>query len=126
MGSKGLLSHVLDDESLTRGLADPEARMLVEWLVAQVERLSAADLENSSAEDEARRLCRMGRSIGRFVCLWCHVGSRGAALQLASAERFHWPLPVRAVDPCELMESILNWEARSLGQVQDCAYRASW
>ena len=34
-----LLSHVLDDEALTRGLRDAEARVLIEWLVEEVERL---------------------------------------------------------------------------------------
>ena len=28
-----LLSRILDDEALTRGLGDAEARLLVEWLV---------------------------------------------------------------------------------------------
>ena len=31
MLTKPLLSHILDNDLLTRGLGDPEARMLVEW-----------------------------------------------------------------------------------------------
>ena len=40
MLAKRLLSHILDNEALTRGLGDPEARLLVEWLVEQAERLA--------------------------------------------------------------------------------------
>jgi hypothetical protein len=107
---KGLLSHVLDDEALTRGLMDEEARVLVEWLVDQAEQLEAEG-EADLAGEEMARLCRRGRAISRFVRLWCHANARGAALQLACTERFTWPLPNAPIDPCELMQSILAWES---------------
>ena len=113
MLSKPLLSPILDDETLTRGLGDPEARILVEWLVEQAERSArAAPVERARAE--VGRLCRRARSIGRFVHLWCQAGERGAACQLAAVERFTWPLPCTTLDPCELMEAILGWEAQQL------------
>ena len=34
---KALLEPVLDDELLTRGLGDEEARLLIDWLVDQAE-----------------------------------------------------------------------------------------
>ncbi|MBV9124983.1 MAG: hypothetical protein JO112_16640, partial [Planctomycetes bacterium] len=40
--SKPFWSPILQDDALTRGLGDPEARVLVEWLVEQVERLASA------------------------------------------------------------------------------------
>lgn len=105
-----LLGPILRDDALTRGLGDPEARVLVEWLVEQAEELShnrpAAD-----ADQEMRRLCRRGRAISRFVYLWCLQRLRGAALQLAAAERFAWQLPDdHRIDACELMQDILFWE----------------
>lgn len=107
--SKALLSPILDDEALTRGLGDPEARVLVEWLVDQAELIAG-----SADEEPARRtigcLCRRARAIGRFVALWGQVGGRGAATQLAATERFTWPLPVGDCDPCELMLMVLRWE----------------
>jgi hypothetical protein len=110
MLAKALLNAILADEALTRGLGDAEARVLVEWLVDRAEeRAEAAD-----AAVEVQALCRRGRAIGRFVSLWCHQRSPGAAHQLASAERFTWPLPTCPVDPCELMQAILAWETDEL------------
>jgi hypothetical protein len=118
MLAKPLLSDILTDEGLTRGLGDPEARILVEWLVDMAEGL--ADQPGETAA-RVRGLCRRGRAIGCFVRLWCYEGSRGAAIQLAAAERFHWPLPTRAADPCELMQAILRWEELQLQQAADAA-----
>ena len=109
MLSKPLLSPILDDENLTRGLGDPEARLLVEWLVEQAEQRVGGGAEGP-ARAEVGRLCRRGRAIGRFVFLWCQRGDAGAAYQLAAAERFDWPLPSEPMDPCDLMDGILTWE----------------
>jgi hypothetical protein len=113
MIAKQFLSQILDDEALTRGLSDPEARMLVEWLVDQAERLADAETDKETLPKRVNRLCRKGRAISRFVGLWCHQEARSAALQLACTERFAWPLPTTRMDPCELMESILEWEGKA-------------
>ena len=99
MLAKPLLSHILENDALTRGLGDPEARILVEWLVDRAEQL-AAEAPAPSAWKTVQQLCLRGRAIGRFVTLWCHHRSRGAAGQLAAVERFTWPLPATAEDPC--------------------------
>jgi hypothetical protein len=114
MVAKGLLSHILEDEALTRGLGDEEARVLVEWLVERAEDLEAR-ADRGGAGAEIRRLCRRGRAISRFVRLWCHAGDWGAALQLACTERFPWPLPSTPIDACELMQTILDWETEIQG-----------
>jgi hypothetical protein len=111
MQVKALLAPILQNEALTRGLADPEARVLVEWLVEQAERLAEVSVSQSAGMVEVQRLCRRARAIGRFVSLWCHDSDRRAAMQLAGAERFSWPLPTTAMDPCELMGRILTAEA---------------
>jgi hypothetical protein len=103
MRGKPVWSQIVEDEALTRGLADPEARMLVEWLVDRAERLG-----EGPAVVRLRRRCR---AVARFVRLWCHEGQRRSAIQLAGAERFDWPLPTGPADPCELMQEILGWEA---------------
>jgi hypothetical protein len=105
-----LLRHVLRDEALTRGLGDIEARMLVEWVTDWTELLAEAARNEDDAWSCVQRLCRRGRAIGRFVQLWGNPTSRGAASQLAAAERFGWPLPATSVDPGDLMHYILTWE----------------
>jgi len=116
MLAKRLLSQVFDDDALTRGLGDVEARVLVEWLVERAEDLAAAGVGENVARDEITKLRRRARSISRFVTLWCHCHEPGAAGQLATAERLHWPLPDAEVDPCELMQSILAWEDQQPGR----------
>ena len=114
MVSRSLLNEIFATESLTRGLCDPEARILVEWLVEQAERID----RRSPGDAEATRLgieqlCRRARALSRFVHLWCHRRLRGAAIQLAATERFLWPLPYEPLDPCELMYAILSCESEA-------------
>jgi hypothetical protein len=111
MLARPLLRHILENDALTRGLADPEARILVEWLVEHAERLADTVSCEGTAWGELHRLCRQARVIGRFVFLWCHQRSRGAASQLAASEHCFWPLPDSIGDPCDLMQDILDWVA---------------
>ena len=112
-----LIRGIARDESLTRGLGDIEARMLVEWVGEWAELLTAASRTDRDAETLVNRLCRRGKAIGRFVQLWCDRKGRKAATQLAATERFTWPLPEDAkVSPPDLMEHILNWESQHRGE----------
>ena len=110
MLARWVLNPILDDEALTRHLGDAEARLLVEWLVDQADRLGEAE-PASDAVAEVRRLCRRGRASARFVRLWCMDNLPGAAVQLAATEKFAWPLPSGPIDPCRLMQHIVDWEA---------------
>lgn len=115
MRGNSLLEPILGDDTLTRGLGDAEARILVEWLVERAE-----ELERSIPEEKAvlimGRLYRKARGIARFVRLWCLDQDLGAANQLAVTERFGWPWPTDEIDPCELMQSILTWETAQLDE----------
>jgi hypothetical protein len=116
MVSHAQLSPILNNDALTRGLGDPEARLLVEWLVERAEQLADGEALDQEVDEELTKLCRWGRSISRFVSLWCYASEHAAAVQLAAVERFPWPLPCSVVDPCELMADILDWEAERLDQ----------
>src|SRR5262249_9018623 len=110
MQCPAVLRHVLDDEAITRGLGDIEARMLVEWLVDWAELLADAAETMDIAWDCVRDLCQRARAIRRFVILWSDFRTRGEATQLAGAERFRWPLPSEDEDPPEMLARILAWE----------------
>lgn len=107
-----LIRGLVRDESLTRGLGDVEARMLVEWVVDWAELLAEAARTDQEAQRLAGRLFRRAKAIGRFVRLWCEPRSQGSAVQLAAVERFGWPLPTDpTIDPADLMQHILTWES---------------
>lgn len=113
MLTRPLLRRILDDDALTRGLGDPEARLLVEWLVDRSEALAARVTCEPKIEQEVKRLCRRARALARFVFL-CSDNQCGAAFQLAASERFADPLPpATLVDPCEVMQHLLDAESRS-------------
>ena len=105
-----LIRSIVRDDSLTRGLGDEEARMLVDWVTDWAELLIETARSEADAATLVGRLCRRGKAIGRFVHLWTERRTRGAATQLAAVERFAWPLPTRTMEPGELMHQILDWE----------------
>jgi hypothetical protein len=107
-----LIRAIVRDESLTRGLGDEEARMLVEWVVDWAELLAEAARTEDDAQRLVNRLCRRGRAIRKFVSLWCDERrpNRSGATQLAASERFSWPLPSEDINPPDLMQHILKWE----------------
>ena len=113
MTPKSLYGPILDDELLTRGLGDAEARAMIDWLVERSEASHARLPSLDACLREVQRLCHKARSISRFVHLWCYRRLHGAACQLAATERFGWPLPATAQDPYDVMASILDWETVS-------------
>lgn len=112
MQVRQLLRPILFDESLTRGLGDEEARVLIDWLVERAEQLAAECPFDAPAKLDAVR--RRAKAVARFVALWCHEYRPGAAVQLAASEAFAWPLPVGVPEPAVLMQRILRHEERSV------------
>ena len=110
MALRAYFDLFLDDDRLTRGLGDEEARLLIEWLADRVERNESCLGEGAVCRREAERLVLRMRSVSHFVRIWCHEGARGAACQLAATERFEWPLPGGAIEPFDLMLDILDFE----------------
>lgn len=113
MIDRAFLRPILDDESLTRGLGDEEARMLVDWLVERAENLAASSLADNTRQNCLVAFCRRGRIVGRFVRLWCD-GEFGSAVQLAGAENVSWPLPNGPEDAANLMGRLLDCEERRM------------
>jgi hypothetical protein len=92
------IDQVLADARLTLGLEDPEARLLVEWLVDQAEKLPSTGL-NDAEQDLAWSLCyRRAKVLRQFVRLWCYRGRPEAAIQLAASEGLADHLPDSSVE----------------------------
>ena len=113
MLARSALTHILDDDSLTRHLGDAESRYLVEWLVDRAEKMGKK-LEKSTLTGRIRDLSRRGRLIARFVRLWAVDEDIPGATQFAATERLDWPLPDGPRDGWSLMREVLSWESRRL------------
>jgi hypothetical protein len=111
MQAEMLVGRILDDEGITSGLEDPEARLLVEWLVNRAEEIAASATSEKEAWGQVEQLCKRARAIRQFVNLWCRTKNGAAAFQLAAAERFAWPLPSPDhTEPFDVLQEILGWE----------------
>lgn len=108
MCSTALVNYVLRDEGITRGLDDIEARMIVEWLTDRAENLGVTH-DEPNAWPELKRHIHRARVVARFVQLWAKPNSRGAAMQLITAERLNWPLPSGDIDAGALTEEIIAY-----------------
>lgn len=105
------IHQVMHDERITYGLADPEARMLVEWLVTKAEAIPETDL---LPDDQvcAWELCyRRAKVLRQFVSLWCYRGRPEAAIQLAASEGMAEYLPASTVEePVDVMLTMMKQE----------------
>jgi hypothetical protein len=117
MGAEPLYRRLINDESITRGLGDMEARMLVEWLVDWADLLEATIPDESDAQKQVSALRRKAKAIGKFVSLWSDSVSKASAVQLAACERLRFPLPPEDYSGDEVMAGILKWEDEHLAQV---------
>lgn len=109
MLARSFLDPILRDDALTRCLGDPEARLLIEWLVDEAERLEGLPDDALSAAVAA--LCKRGRVMSRFVRLWSIDEQPAAATQLAACEGLTEVLPIGRVGPRRLMRQIITHES---------------
>lgn len=111
MLAENCIHQVLRDERLTHGIADPEGRVLVEWLVSKAEAIPETDLQ---PEDQvtAWELCyRRAKVLRQFVSLWCYRGRPEAAIQLAASEGMSEYIPPASMEePVDIMLSLMKQE----------------
>jgi hypothetical protein len=105
------IERLLDDEGLTGGLADPEARVLLVGLVERLEkRLAAvADTDTVAAECCTHEVRQRGRKIARLVAALCYetdpVAARGLWSELDPAGMSE---QMEAADPVTLVKRLLD------------------
>jgi hypothetical protein len=112
--AKSLIDRVLDDEAITAGLEDPEARLLVEWLVEQTEHIARSAASPQQAKERVERLCHYARALRQFLVLWCYDKNPGSAAQLAATQKFAWPLPsAEEENALSILQQVLLWHAKN-------------
>jgi len=112
---KSLIDRVLDDEAITAGLEDPEARLLVEWLAEQTEYIARSATSPQQAKEWVERLCHYARALRQFLILWCYDRNPGSAAQLAATQKFAWPLPsAEEENALRILQQILLWHAKNV------------
>lgn len=111
MVAENCIHQVMRDDRITHGLADPEARVLVEWLVNKAETIPDTELE-SQDKIYAWELCyRRAKVLRQCVSLWCYRGRPEAAIQLAASEGMADYLPDGSVEePVDVMLSLMRQE----------------
>lgn len=98
MVADACIDQVMHDDRLTSGLADPEARLLVEWLVDHAETIPQTGLGECD-QQLAWTICyRRAKVLRQFVSLWCYRGRPEAAIQLAASEGMSEYLPDSSVE----------------------------
>jgi len=110
MLARAFLQPILYDDRLTAALGDAEARLLVEFLVAQAERLEGLQPDEALRQAIAQ-LCRRGRVLGRVVHLWDTQQCLAASQLAASAGLAEALPPSRRLTGCRLMERLIAVES---------------
>jgi hypothetical protein len=111
MLTENCIHQVLRDERITYGLADPEARLLVEWLVTKAETIPETDLQPDDQENAWGLCYRRAKVLRQFVALWCYRGRPEAAIQLAASEGMSDYLPDSSVEePVDVMLAMMKQE----------------
>lgn len=111
MVAEQYIHQVMRDDRITHGLADPEARVLIEWLVNKAEVIPDTELEPQD-QVYAWELCyRRAKVLRQFVSLWCYRGRPEAAIQLAASEGMADYLPDASVEePVDIMLTMMKQE----------------
>ncbi|MBL8822991.1 MAG: hypothetical protein JNJ77_10420 [Planctomycetia bacterium] len=105
------IQRVMHDERITYGLADPEARVLVEWLVNKAESIPESDLREEDMQCAWELCYRRAKVLRQVVSLWCYRGRPEAAIQLAASEGMSEFLPDASVEePVDIMLTLMKQE----------------
>jgi len=109
------IDQVMADSRLTYGLEDPEARLLVEWLVEKAEHLPESGLREDELNTAWQVYYRRAKVLRKCVQLWCYRGRPEAAIQLAASEGLAEFLPNSAVEEgVEVMSALMRAEVAKI------------
>lgn len=111
MDPQRFVEQILDDESLTDGVADDEAQLLTEWAIRQVEAkvAAAADVEAArAATADVRRRCRAVAAV--VAAIYYEDDLDAAARQWTGLGHDQDLGPLAGLPVVDGVKQLLDWE----------------
>lgn len=113
MDAERFLDNIRDDEGLTSGLADPEAGMLLDWLMAEVRAAASTLSEEQQVWDFVGRKKRRARLFAKTIEAASYGEDPDAVARLWSNEPLRPDLEEWDVeDPAAGMRRLIEWEKK--------------
>lgn len=114
MNIKKHIERVLDDEGLTSGLADPEAKVLMDWLVHNLEAKLPRTKSDAAARELTKTEAARARRLAAIIDKICYNDDRAAAERLWNAAGRTQALnTLPAADPVAVARQLIQWETAS-------------
>ena len=114
MDAKPFVEHVLDDEGLSDGLADDEAKVLIDWLTAEIERQIPRQPSTEAAWAVTRALAARARRIARVTERLYYQSDAAEAARLWSAGgSTHSLTELSNKDPVKSIAQLIQWEQQT-------------
>lgn len=112
MEPQRFVERILDDEALTDGIADEEAKLLLRWAVDQVERQVAPLEDPQEASERTQAVRKRCRALADVVESLCYDEDEETAHRRWSELGNHQELaPLRRRSPVVVVEQLLKWES---------------
>lgn len=111
MDATPFIDRILDDEGITGGLKDAEAKVLVDWLIASLKQRIRAVSDESKAEEISRTLRRRARRIAKITELLCEQHDTHSASEIWKESGSKHSLDeLELRDPTGVVKRLIQWE----------------
>lgn len=106
MDAELAVNQILDDEGLTSNLDEPEATALVNWLVADVQRIAQQATSDEAGWKRIKARRQQARKIAKTVALFRDEGLQSAS-DFAQQQQLTWPATTPG-SPKQALDLLLN------------------
>jgi hypothetical protein len=114
MDAKPFLEHLSDDEAISGGIADAEAKLLLNWLRTSVKKAVSGLKDEKAAWDAVAMLKERARSISKVVSALCYDDEPAEAQKHWTLLGYKQPLSAApATDAVAAVKQLVAWEDAS-------------
>lgn len=111
MDAESWLNRIRDDEGITDGLGDDEARVLLDWLCDRVRRRVQSSNDRAAVARDVQEEIRLGRFLGQTIARLCEDRDLASAQQLWAKEKRRPNLAeLDAGDPTGALKKLIAWQ----------------